>query len=90
MRSNVAITFYAIGTFSLLPISSLAQTGAEAFNLGCGGGCHSSERKVLRAIPKGTDQSRRQWIVDFISQHPCSRDDLKPIIIDYLVERTKR
>ena len=43
MRSNVAITFYAIGTFSLLPISSLAQTGAEAFNLGCGGGCHQVE-----------------------------------------------
>lgn len=67
-----------------------AQTGAEAFGLGCGGGCHSTDRKVIKAIPKGHEKIRQQWLFNFMAQHPCNRDDLKPLILDYLLERTRR
>lgn len=42
-----------------LATPAAAQTGAEAFARGCGGGCHQSETRVLRAIPRGTDAERR-------------------------------
>lgn len=67
-----------------------AQTGAEAFILGCGGGCHSTDRKVIKSIPKGHEKMRQQWLINFMAQHPCNRDDLKPLILDYLLERTLR
>ena len=65
---------------------SNAQTPAEAYSKGCGG-CHSSE-KVLRRIPKASDAERRAWIEKFMTQHPCERDDLKPLIVDYLLEKS--
>lgn len=67
-----------------------AQTGAEAFARGCGGGCHQSETRVLRAIPRGTDAERRAWITAFMARHPCQCDELKPAILDYLTERSRR
>ena len=65
---------------------STAQTLAEAYSKGCGG-CHSSER-VLRRIPKTSEPERRAWIETFMSQHPCERDDLKPLIVNYLLEKS--
>ncbi|MCC6888808.1 MAG: hypothetical protein IT536_09760 [Hyphomicrobiales bacterium] len=65
-----------------------AQTPAEAFKLGCGS-CHPSESRVLRAIPDRDDLRRRAFIQQFMAQHPCERDDLKPLIVDYLLARTK-
>ncbi|MBM3530561.1 MAG: hypothetical protein FJX62_20965 [Alphaproteobacteria bacterium] len=66
-----------------------AQTPAEAYAKGCGG-CHTSERVVLRKIPRGTETGRRTWIETFMAQHPCERDSLKPLIVEYLLERTAR
>jgi hypothetical protein len=68
---------------------SNAQTPAEAFSTGCGGGCHSSERAVLRSIAKVPEPERRAWIEKFMTLHPCKRDDLKPLIVDYLLERSR-
>jgi hypothetical protein len=65
-----------------------AQTPAEAFRRGCAG-CHTSERPILRRIPKTTEAERRAWIEKFMTQHPCERDDLKPLIVDYLLERSR-
>ena len=65
-----------------------AQTPAEAFRRGCAG-CHTSERVILRRIPKAPDADRRTWIEKFMTQHPCERDDLKPLIVDYLLERSR-
>lgn len=66
-----------------------AQTPSEAYARGCGG-CHTSERRVLRAIPSGNDAVRLGWIEKFMAQHPCERDDLKPLIVEYLLQRTRR
>lgn len=84
--------FFLLALFGLVFVSgpSSAQTGSDAFQLGCGGGCHSSDRKVLKAMPKGNEAKRRQWITRFIEQHPLKRDDLKAAIVNYLVERTQR
>ena len=57
-----------------------AQTPADAFRRGCAG-CHTSERIILRRIPKAPDADRRTWIEKFMTQHPCERDDLKPLIV---------
>lgn len=65
-----------------------AQTPAEAFRRGCFG-CHTSERPILRRIPKAPEADRRTWIEKFMAQHPCERDDLKPLIVDYLIERSR-
>lgn len=67
-----------------------AQTGPDAFARGCGGGCHGSEARVLRAIPRGTDAQRRAWLESFMTRHPCQCDEMKPAILDYLVERSRR
>jgi hypothetical protein len=67
---------------------SIAQTPAAAYSAGCSG-CHSSERIVLRAIPKLPDSERRAWIENFMSRHPCERDALKSLIVDYLLERSR-
>ncbi|MBR0672282.1 hypothetical protein [Neoroseomonas soli] len=73
-----------------LAAPATAQTGADAFARGCGGGCHHSETRVLRAIPRGTDAERRAWIEAFMARHPCHSDNMKPAILDYLTERTRR
>ncbi len=67
-----------------------AQTGAAAFERGCGGGCHGSETRVLRAIPRGSDDVRRRWITDFMARHPIHSDAIRPDVIDYLTERSRR
>ena len=66
-----------------------AETPAEAYSKGCGG-CHTSERIVLRKITRVPIAERRVWIETFMTQHPCERDSLKPLIVDYLLERTVR
>jgi hypothetical protein len=68
---------------------SAAETAAEAYKKGCAG-CHTSETTVLRRIPRGDDNGRRAWLQTFMTQHPCERDDLKPLILDYLVDRSRR
>lgn len=73
-----------------LAAPAAAQTGAAAFERGCGAGCHRSETRVLRAIPRGTDGERRAWIEAFMARHPCHCDDMKPAILDYLTERSRR
>ena len=86
MRS-VLVAALASLLFIGLSGSPKAQTSAEAFKLGCGG-CHSSEKSVLGAIPKEPQSERRAWIEKFMSQHPCERDDLKPLIVNYLLEKS--
>ena len=66
-----------------------AQTPAEAYVRGCGG-CHSSDRKVLRAISRVPAAERRAWIEAFMALHPCEHDKVKPLIVEYLLERTAR
>jgi len=80
----------AVAAALLVAVSgpSIAQTPAAAYNAGCAS-CHSSERAVLRAIPRVPDTERRAWIEKFMTQHPCERDDLKPLILDYLLERSR-
>jgi hypothetical protein len=44
---------------------------------------------ILRRIPKASQADRRAWIERFMTQHPCERDELKPLIVDYLLERSR-
>jgi hypothetical protein len=74
---------------TLVAHRSATQAGAEAFEKGCGGGCHASEREVSRRIPKRPEAERRAWIEAFMALHPCKCDDLKPAIVDYLLERSR-
>jgi cytochrome c553 len=69
--------------------TSAAQTPAEAYEKGCAA-CHRSESAVIRRIPRHDDAARRAWIEAFMAQHPCERDDLKPSIVEYLLERSRR
>jgi len=64
-----------------------AETAAEAYAKGCGG-CHQSERPVLRKFARLPQVERRVSIESFMAQHPCERDDLKPLIVEYLSQRT--
>jgi hypothetical protein len=67
----------------------VAQTPAEAFKRGCGGGCHASDATIVRRIRKEPEAERRAWIESFMTLHPCASDDLKPVIVDYLLERSR-
>ena len=84
----------AIGSALMLLVSIIgglarAETPAEAYAKGCGG-CHTSERIVLRKITPVPVTERRAFIESFMARHPCERDSLKPLIVDYLLERTAR
>jgi len=82
---------FAVSIAAAAPIATcgaIAQTPAEAFRRGCAG-CHTSERPILRRIPKAAEAQRSAWIERFMTQHPCERDDLKPLIVHYLLERSR-
>jgi hypothetical protein len=67
-----------------------AQTPAEAYANGCGGGCHQSERPVLRKFARLPQPERRAAIESFMAQHPSKSDELKPLIVEYLLQRAAR
>ena len=69
--------------------TAASTTGADAFNRGCGG-CHNSEDAVVRRIPRGDDATRRAWLQKFMALHPCECDEVKPEILDHLVQRSRR
>ncbi len=64
-----------------------AVTPEEAFKAGCGG-CHSSDKNILREIPRGSDEARRAWILKFMASHPNEMDSVKPQIVEYLVAKS--
>ncbi len=81
--------WFAVVGLSLLALRpSAAQTPSEAYQKGCAN-CHRSESAVLRRIPGRDDAGRRAWIEAFMAQHPCERDDLKELIVEYLLERSR-
>lgn len=80
---------FLVVILSLLALCpAAAQTPAEACQKGCAN-CHRSESALLRQIPKRDDAGRRDWIETFMAQHPCERDDLKALIVEHLVERSR-
>jgi hypothetical protein len=89
MKDVLLAATFASAFLAQLSDPSIAQTPAEAYIKGCAG-CHSSERTVLRSIPKGPESERRAWIEKFMTQHPCERDDLKHLIATYLLEKSAR
>lgn len=90
-RASVVIVF------CLASASAAAQgvpaTGspppAAAYQAGWGG-CHRREASVLRAIPAGSEDQRRAWIERFMAAHPNERESLAPLIVEYLLDRTRR
>jgi mono/diheme cytochrome c family protein len=64
-----------------------AATPEEAFAAGCGG-CHRSDEYILRKIPRGTDESRRAWILHFMSGHPNESDAVNAEIVEYLLAKS--
>jgi cytochrome c553 len=81
--------------FLVLALSLVGMTAAraespvQAYLAGCAG-CHDSERAVLRKIPRLPDAQRAVWIDSFMASHPCEADRLKPLIRDYLMQKTAR
>ena len=82
----MALTFVLLGFISN---RVAAQTSSEAFNRVCGGGCHASDAAVVRRIRKEPETERRAWIESFMTLHPCACDELKPVIVNYLLERSR-
>ena len=66
-----------------------AQTPAEAFKRGCGSGCHAPDVAIVRRVRKEPEAERRAWIESFMTLYPCASDELKPVIVDYLLERSR-
>lgn len=64
-----------------------AVSPEEAFKAGCGG-CHASDEKVVRQIPRGSEDVRRRWILDFMAGHPNEKDAVKAEIVEYLVAKS--
>ena len=78
---------FAAAMIALAISPARAVTPEEAFASGCGG-CHASDTKVLRKIPKGSEIVRRSWILNFMAGHPNENDAVKPEIVEYLVKRS--
>lgn len=87
LLAAIELALMVLALTDIRPVS--AETPAEAYAKGCGG-CHTSERTTLRKITRVPTVQRRAWIEAFMSQHPCERDSLKPLIVEYLLERTTR
>jgi hypothetical protein len=85
----VAILLSIIGLEPSHAETATSTPGADAFKRGCGG-CHSAESAVVRRIPRGDDPTRRAWLQKFMALHPCECDEVKPDILDYLVEQSRR
>ncbi|MBM3609836.1 MAG: hypothetical protein FJX29_15565 [Alphaproteobacteria bacterium] len=81
----ICVCASAAGGQTLPPASS----PADAYARGCAS-CHASEQRILRAIPSLDDEKRAAWIRQFMAGHPCERDDLKPQIEQYLLEKSRR
>jgi hypothetical protein len=78
------------GSLVILCITGVAkaETAAEAYALGCGG-CHATESRIVRRIKAVPPNQRRAWIENFMAKHPCERDSLRALIVQYLLERAK-
>ncbi|MGL4323779.1 MAG: hypothetical protein ACRCTD_07025 [Beijerinckiaceae bacterium] len=87
MRSLVIPAIMLVACIVARPVA--AQTPAEAYAQGCGM-CHTSERQVIRKIPRLPVQARQDWLVNFMANHPCERQNLKPQIVEYLMQKTAR
>lgn len=91
MKQSTRFASIVASAFLGLPVMSsglYAETPLEAYRKGCAG-CHSTERD-LRKIPRTPASERRAWIEAFMARHPCERDDLKPLIVQYLLSRSER
>lgn len=88
MRMSAAV--FSIGFLVILGTAGAAktETAAEAYALGCGG-CHVSERPIVRRINAVPPGERRAWIEKFMTQHPCERDSLRALIVQYLLDRAQ-
>lgn len=86
-RALLAFVVIAAEMLTVATGGAAAETPAEAYAKGCGG-CHQSERLVLRKFARLPQIERRASIERFMAQHPCERDDLKPLIVEYLLRRT--
>jgi hypothetical protein len=76
--------------FGLAADGAMTQTPDDAFAQGCGGGCHASDRSIVRKLKTIQPDARRAWLEKFMSLHPCVHDDLKPAILDLLIERSRK
>lgn len=83
-------TALLVAAFDLVAHSATAQTPNDAFVQGCGGGCHASDRPIVRKLKTIQADARRAWLEKFMSLHPCVHDDLKPEILDLLIERSRK
>jgi hypothetical protein len=90
MRATIVAVVMALASAIALPKVAGAETPAEAYAKGCGGGCHQSERPVMRKFARFAQTERRAAIESFMAQHPCKCDELKPLIVEYLLQRTAR
>ena len=87
-RNNMGVSLIVLAFMMALGSSpARAVTPEEAFAAGCGG-CHTSEKKILRRIPSGTDAVRRAWILKFMANHPNERDSLKSEIVEHLINKS--
>ena len=89
MPSTKTLISLIASSFMIALASSPTQavTPQEAFAKGCGG-CHASEREILRRIPVLSDPERRSWIEKFMARHPNESDALKSEILEYLMEKS--
>lgn len=79
----------ALAAGGALPAAAQVVTPQEAYRKGCGG-CHTSEARLLRKLPRGDAVGQRDRIATFMATHPCEADRLKPLIVDYLVSKTAK
>lgn len=87
-RSRMCVSLiFAAAMTALATSPARAVTPEEAFASGCGG-CHASDTKLLRNIPRGSETVRRSWILKFMAGHPNENDAVKPEIVEYLVKRS--
>ncbi len=90
MRTTIIAVAMVLASATALPKVTAAETPAEAYAKGCGGGCHQSKRLVVRKFARVPQAERRAAIESFMSQHPCKRDELKPLILEYLLQQAAR
>lgn len=85
-----AASIVLVGSLVILCTAGVAkaETAAEAYALGCGS-CHATEGRIVRRIKAVPPNQRRSWIEDFMTKHPCERDSLRALIVQYLLERAK-
>ncbi|MGX1499974.1 mono/diheme cytochrome c family protein [Labrenzia sp. MBR-25] len=85
VRSTLIRLLLIAGLMSLglMPVQAETAEGPELFDQLCGE-CHRSEARILRKIPKGTEDEKKIWLAELLRDHHAPDPATRKQLIEWL------